>query len=104
MDPRIKVIWTDELRSGKYKQGIGFLEKDDKYCCLGILCELYIKEIGAEDCPTVSYCINDQNEEYPNQAILDWAGLGHYEAMQLGQMNDDGKDFIYIADHIDVVY
>lgn len=33
--------WIDELRSGKYEQGQGFLkDKHDRYCCLGILCEL----------------------------------------------------------------
>lgn len=33
--------WIDALRSGKYEQGQGFLkDKHDRYCCLGILCEL----------------------------------------------------------------
>lgn len=32
--------WIKALRSGKYKQGTGYLCKNDKYCCLGVLCEI----------------------------------------------------------------
>ena len=35
--------WVEALRSGIYKQGQDFLKKDDKYCCLGVVCELYNK-------------------------------------------------------------
>lgn len=30
--------WTAALRSGSYRQGIGCLCKNDKYCCLGVAC------------------------------------------------------------------
>jgi len=38
--------WIKALRSGKYKQGEGFLKQynkknQERYCCLGVLCELY---------------------------------------------------------------
>ena len=34
--------WVEALRSGKYKQGEGFLhsESNNTYCCLGVLCEI----------------------------------------------------------------
>lgn len=32
--------WVKALRSGKYKRGTGQLKKGDKYCCLGVLCEI----------------------------------------------------------------
>jgi hypothetical protein len=33
--------WTKALRSGKYKQGTGYLRSADKeYCCLGVLCDI----------------------------------------------------------------
>lgn len=33
--------WVAALRSGKYVQGGGFLRTpEDKYCCLGVLCDL----------------------------------------------------------------
>lgn len=32
--------WVAALRSGKYKQGVGGLRRDDRFCCLGVLCEI----------------------------------------------------------------
>ncbi len=31
------------LESGDYTQGNGFLCREDRYCCLGIACEMFIK-------------------------------------------------------------
>ena len=36
--------WVKALRSGKYKQGKGYLHHADKYCCLGVAQDLYNKE------------------------------------------------------------
>ncbi len=39
--------WVVALRSGHYKQGKNVLRSvDDNYCCLGVLCEVYNKQIG----------------------------------------------------------
>jgi hypothetical protein len=39
--------WIKALRSGKYKQGKGYLhikgEKQDSFCCLGVACDLALK-------------------------------------------------------------
>lgn len=44
MNKRIKARWVKALRSGKYKQGINKLKTHDgKYCCLGVLTDLYCK-------------------------------------------------------------
>lgn len=48
MDPVVKKKWLKALRSGKYEQGQECLltrtEEGDKFCCLGVLCNLYAKE------------------------------------------------------------
>ena len=36
-------LWHDALLSGEYPQGKGYLNKNDKYCCLGVACEVAIK-------------------------------------------------------------
>jgi len=36
----IKDEWLLALKSGGYKKGKGVLCKDEKYCCLGVLCEI----------------------------------------------------------------
>lgn len=41
MNPEIKTKWVEALRSGEYKQGVGWLKTaDGKMCCLGVLVEL----------------------------------------------------------------
>jgi hypothetical protein len=41
----VQLQWLEALRSGKYKQGQGFLrDTDDRYCCLGVYGQL----LGAE--------------------------------------------------------
>lgn len=50
MNERIKEVWLTALRAGKIKQGHGKLHiaGENKYCCLGVLTKLYIKECGAK--------------------------------------------------------
>lgn len=33
--------WITVLRSGKFKQAKGKLQRDEGYCCLGVACELF---------------------------------------------------------------
>lgn len=40
MPKNIKDKWVAALRSGDYKQGREWLVVDDKYCCLGVLCDV----------------------------------------------------------------
>ena len=45
MNPQIQ-LWLDALRSGDYKQTISTLRYEDKFCCLGVACDVYIKNAG----------------------------------------------------------
>lgn len=36
--------WSKALESGEYKQGTGQLRKGDKFCALGVLCNLHAQE------------------------------------------------------------
>lgn len=44
MDKKTKAKWLKALRSGKYEQGRGRLQRVEdgsrQYCCLGVLCEV----------------------------------------------------------------
>lgn len=45
MKASIKKKWLEALRSGKYQQGRGQLKcMGERYCCLGVLTDLYLKE------------------------------------------------------------
>ena len=52
MNKTIAMKWVKALRSGKYKQGVGYLcqvnSKGKKHCCLGVLTEMYQAEQKAK--------------------------------------------------------
>jgi len=33
--------WVQALRSGEYKQGKGALRVNDRFCCLGVACDIF---------------------------------------------------------------
>lgn len=52
LDPKIKQMWIDALRSGAYKQGRSCLKNhNDQFCCLGVLADVYMKEIIGQENP-----------------------------------------------------
>lgn len=38
--------WLAALRSGEYQQGRGALCRADRFCCLGVACAVYQKDVG----------------------------------------------------------
>jgi hypothetical protein len=44
MNKEIKEKWCTALRYGGYKQGRGQLKLGDKFCCLGVLCNIHSQE------------------------------------------------------------
>jgi len=108
--PEIKKQWTKDLRSGKYKQGKSVLRsKDNKYCCLGVLCNIYSEEKGVPWTLGMGdfYGIHASGGAVLPTVIRDWAGIespcGRYgHNLSLTHLNDhDGKSFEEIADVID---
>lgn len=84
--------WIKALRSSKYKQGQYMLEYVDKkstrYCCLGVLCDLYQQEQRAKKKKTLkSRLVNDcaytydrvvygkDNFDHLPRAVQKWAGI-----------------------------
>lgn len=43
LSPTTKKKWIEALRSAEYKQGLGQLRQDDKFCCLGVLYDVTSK-------------------------------------------------------------
>lgn len=87
-------LWVRALRSKKYKWGKEQLHPtEDKFCCLGVLCEVAIKE-GIID----SY--NPHGETPPN-VVRKWVGLqtknGDFDTdwkarlSTLTEVNDESK-------------
>ena len=126
--------WVDALKSGTYQQGQGKLHATDikgecMYCCLGVLCDLYMQQNPDElDVKVVTrksdafpqhfqmLSIGDDSlTVYDNESVVlplrvrEWAGmsdpLGRFTNASLAQdslaeLNDHGMSFAKLADVI----
>jgi len=123
MNPEVKVKWLEALRSGEYRQTRYTLQSPSHgFCCLGVLCDIYTKEVGGSweydycesSCAhTLKVGEESAQTELPD-CVVEWAGLevrspevtnpfceGEVAFCTLASLNDDGKDFEFIADLID---
>lgn len=103
MDKAIKGKWIAALRSGKYPQGQGALNRNGSFCCLGVLCDVVEPESwqprdggydGLEP-PDV-----DPNAFLPKR-IYEAVDLPKASQFELARMNDMGLSFKKIAKHIE---
>lgn len=110
MNNRIAMDWIKALRSGEYKQGKVYLNSDNKFCCLGVLSDLYLKEHGKEWQDEGHFKRVAAFACGLDREVMDWAGLekmdvvGHYsyEKKSLATLNDSDTCFNEIADIIEI--
>lgn len=87
------------LRSGKYKKCSNQLRRGDRFCALGVLCNLH-----AQEHPEIA-ARQDTKESYmgqittPPASVRKWARLTDYHRIMI--MNDNGSSFNKIADYIE---
>ena len=113
---KLQQNWVDALRSGNYQQGYNYLSQRDgsnqKYCCLGVLCDLFSTELieltegvqTAEDDIKVTN-FNGEAEVLPKHLVNKLMlrnDIGIYsDEKSLTDINDSGHhDFADIADLI----
>ncbi|MDO7847661.1 hypothetical protein Q5H92_14930 [Hymenobacter sp. M29] len=88
MHQEIKKDWLEALRSGKYTQGKYSLKKENEegkvsYCCLGVLCDLAVRQGIVEEEENASYCgeyLFDGEETSLTPKLREWAGIETPEA------------------------
>ncbi len=113
MNEKIKKLWLEALRIGKYKQTKMRLKGVDGFCCLGVLCDLHRKETKRK---WVQKKISNYNgnveDHYMNESnvlpasVFTWAGLDSNDPMikckYLSYYNDaQNRSFNQIADLIE---
>lgn len=120
MDPVLKAEWIDALTSGEYPQGNHYLNKDGKFCCLGVLCELLVdkglltRHDEDPDMPAV-YGQETESQLLPRE-VADMlkitqranikpfpivAASGPINIYALTEANDEGMTFAQIAEIIE---
>ena len=100
MNKDIKVKWLEALRGGKYKQCKGRLrDTSNGFCCLGVLADVNGESWGVQKFDRIELEGTDDLE-----GTTYWAngtGLRMSQASTLAKLNDAGKSFSQIADHIE---
>lgn len=115
MNKEIADKWIAALKSGEYKQTKSVLNRDNnEFCCLGVLCELAIKEglsirKEIDDCNGEHVCFYDNSYNVLPWSVVKWARMKHCngefrdiedKAQELTYINDNGKTFEEIANVI----
>lgn len=98
MKKSVAINWINALRSGKYRQGKGFLCRKGKYCCLGVLNELYPElDLAGDHCKVLL--------NYKRIGLFGGHGwLEDAYGESLAGLNDTGYTFDEIADIIQIEY
>ena len=93
MNQQIKQRWIEALKSGEYQQGWESLCYNNKFCCLGVLTDLYIKEHGLQWHKDVGGCwsLDGEGGVLPS-SVQAWAGLNDANPMILGDCATDHND------------
>lgn len=106
MNPDVKARWVEALRSGNYKQGKQALYHAGRFCCLGVLCDLAVKDEAVEKSGEGFGSEKDGFAKLlPPTSVLKWAGVERGFTRDvlndLATKNDDGVSFAEIADAIE---
>ena len=107
MNQQIKQRWIEALKSGKYQQGHEALCRNNTFCCLGVLTDLYIKEHSLQWHKDVGGCwsLDGEGGVLPS-SVQAWAGLNDANPMILDNdatSHNDGTNasFEEIAGYIE---
>jgi hypothetical protein len=95
VNEEIKKRWVEALRSGDYEKGRRYMRVNDKFCALGVLCDLHAKETGIEwnhqeymidkFYPCQSYL---GLKQFPHREVYEWAGLDQRAKLRVPKSPD----------------
>lgn len=113
MKANIKDRWVHALRGGNYKQGKNcLLTEHGSYCCLGVLCDLYLKETGEQVTWELSKdCLGYEMKiatflGYTTilpETIREWAGLNE-QSPSVTYTDLDGQSGYYMLSNLNDEY
>lgn len=100
--------WVKALRSGEYKQTNGTLRDQDGFCCLGVLCEVAVKE------GVIAPAVINQHDEYVYaetatsvlpEEVWEWAGLeGSSPQSNFTEGAEDGWAYYELNDTVGLTF
>lgn len=100
MNSEVKQKWIDALRSEEYEQGTKLLHYSNKFCCLGVLCDISNLSKWKNALNGESYYYMHDNTYLPEEVMV-YADISFDMTEELARMNDTGYTFNQIADYIE---
>lgn len=103
----IKRAWTEALRSDRYPQGRGVLRDGDRFCVLGVLCDLAVRAGVIEQTTAASgvtaYAgrISTLPPDVARWAGIKDGGIVKRDRVSIAHLNDEGATFALLADVIE---
>lgn len=67
--------WVAALRSGKYQQATGWLRSDAGFCCLGVACDIFLRERGLFWDEAEGF--HSEDDQILPGNVMKWLGLAH---------------------------
>lgn len=87
MDKEIRGKWIKALRSGEYKQSYGDLRYFNKFCALGVLCD--VLDSSAWDALGNGYYKHDKAESnLPKRKIIEDLQMDWGDVISIHRLND----------------
>lgn len=84
MNPDIKKLWVDALRSGEYTQTTKRLKTEEGFCCLGVLCNIFQQSHTdvqwKQEASNISFL--SKEADLPDE-VSEWAEFGHDDRIHL---------------------
>lgn len=82
MNKEVAEMWADALEAGEYQQGKSCLKDGDRFCCLGVLCDLHKRRTnsgrwshnGSQEVYRVGVC-GDEDDILLPHSVSEWAGV-----------------------------
>lgn len=103
MNPEFKRRWLQALRSNKYKQYRGCLRDGDRFCVLGVLCD--ISGVGrwapSATCSSYYKAGDEERLTFLPSEVVRATGVLRRAQDYLINMNDSGETLLRIADEIE---
>jgi hypothetical protein len=94
MNQEIKQRWVEALRSGEYQQGKESLYHCGKFCCLGVLTDLYIKEHGLQwKQDSAGLWSFEEGGGLLPRSVQKWSGIDFPNPTILGDRATDCNDY-----------
>jgi hypothetical protein len=97
--------WIKALRSGRYTQTRNALQNKKGYCCLGVVCRIFMSnELLTLEDNMITGELPEQQRRAPRWIKVINYDFGMKLGISLAHMNDKGFSFDEIADLLQLIY